>query len=278
MEFEGSLFTYYEPGRLTAFESGPKDSSKTVVFVGGLGDGFNAVPFLVPLNKTLNEAGWSLIQVYLSSSYSGYGISNLQKDTKELDYLVRFLCEKRGKSTIVFLGHSTGSQDCYWHNKYGETRDRITGYILQAPVSDREYMQKCMPDYQKMLRIAKEMRAQGKGQHLMPIVDDTPITADRYYSLAAFGGDDDVFSSDLPDDVLEKLYSGVERPMMLVHGSADECFPDNVSMLDLLERFKSFSPAIKRIEVIPDGDHCYTDKDAQQQLISVVMSFLDTIA
>lgn len=108
MEFHGTLFTYYEPDRLTAFESGPADSGKTVVFVGGLCDGYNSVPFLAPLQRALEEEGWSLIQTQLSSSYSGYGIVNLQKDCDELDHLIEYLKTRRSKSKIVVMGHSTG--------------------------------------------------------------------------------------------------------------------------------------------------------------------------
>lgn len=109
MEFHGTLFTYYEPDRLTAFECGPTDSKKTLVYVGGLADGYNSVPFLAPLQRALEEEGWSLVQVQLSSSYTGYGIVNLQKDCDELDHLIEFLKTRRDKSKIVVLGHSTGS-------------------------------------------------------------------------------------------------------------------------------------------------------------------------
>ena len=108
MEFQGTLYTYYEPDRLTAFESGPIDSPNTLVYIGGLTDGYNSVPYLQPLQSKLNDLNWSLIQVQLSSSYTGYGISTLQKDADELDHLVRYLTTKRNKSKIIFLGHSTG--------------------------------------------------------------------------------------------------------------------------------------------------------------------------
>jgi triacylglycerol esterase/lipase EstA (alpha/beta hydrolase family) len=108
MNFSGELFTYDEDARLIAFESGLVQSDKTIVFIGGLGDGLNAVPYLKPLETTLKSIGWSLTQVQLSSSVTGYGISSLQKDISELDKLVYYLITKRGKKSILFLGHSTG--------------------------------------------------------------------------------------------------------------------------------------------------------------------------
>lgn len=108
MQLSGTLYTYYEEDRLTAFESGDVSSPNSVVFIGGLSDGYNAVPFLEPLTTALTEIGWSLIQVQLSSSYTGYGFSSLQKDSDELDHLVKYLKDTRKKQKIVFLGHSTG--------------------------------------------------------------------------------------------------------------------------------------------------------------------------
>jgi triacylglycerol esterase/lipase EstA (alpha/beta hydrolase family) len=188
MKFSGQLFTYDKDSRLTAFETGPTESTETVVFIGGLGDGYNAVPFLPPLAKQLQELNMSLIQVQLSSSNQGYGTSNLQTDSEELDLLVTHLKEKRGKTKIVFLGHSTGCQDCYWHNKYGKTSQYIAGYILQAPVSDREHFKDNLPHFEQTLQLAIQYRQEGKGKELLPRKSfDAPITADRFFSFCTKG-------------------------------------------------------------------------------------------
>lgn len=210
MEFTGELFTYHLDDSsaiwksLVAFESGPRDSGKTVVFIGGLGDGFNNVPFLFPLYQTLASIGWSLTQVQLSSTFNGYGTTNLRTDAKELDQLIGVL-KQRGKKSIVLLGHSTGkytsqnskkqclylvlgSQDCYTHNKYGERNQDVLGYILQAPVSDREHFSKNLPNFQQSLELATSMKKEGKGDELLPRATFwAPITADRFYSLSSKG-------------------------------------------------------------------------------------------
>lgn len=186
MKFSGELFTYDEENRLTAFETGPIHSTETIVFIGGLGDGFNAVPYLLPLVEKLSSLNWSLVQVQLSSSFGGYGTTNLQRDTEELDSLITFLREKRGKSKIIFLGHSTGSQDCYWHNKNGKSS--IAGYILQAPLSDREFFQTDITNFQHYLDLSIKFRNEGKGNELLPVdAFSNPISADRFFSLCAKG-------------------------------------------------------------------------------------------
>ncbi|KAG0884374.1 hypothetical protein G6F15_005146 [Rhizopus arrhizus] len=191
--------------------------TNTIVFIGGLGDGLNAVPYLKPLETTLKSIGWSLTQVQLSSSVTGYGISSLQKDISELDKLIYYLTTKRGKKSILFLGHSTGCQDCFWHSKCGQYNQTILGYILQAPVSDREYMAKNFPHFQTTVELAISLKEQDKGTELLPrsAYPDVPITVDRFLSLAIKGGDDDVFSTDLTDQEIRTLYQNIHRPIYI---------------------------------------------------------------
>ncbi|RUP48251.1 hypothetical protein BC936DRAFT_144790 [Jimgerdemannia flammicorona] len=188
MELPGLLYTYNLHTRATAFESGDRNSGNSLVFIAGLTDGYNAVPYLPMLNAALEHTGWSLIQVTLSSSYLGYGINSLQQDCEELNVLVRYLVEKREKQKVVFLGHSTGCQDCIWFSRHAPYRQHVSCYILQAPVSDREFMIESLDGYDKYLRLATKMKKAGKGMELMPReVDTAPITADRFYALGAVG-------------------------------------------------------------------------------------------
>lgn len=278
MKFSGELFTYDDDSRLTAFETGPIQSTETVVFIGGLGDGFNAVPFLELLEKQLSELNWSLIQVQLSSSFNGYGNSNLQTDAKQLDSLVKHLKDKRGKKNIVFLGHSTGSQDCYWHNKNGETNQDIAGYILQAPVSDREHFKVNLPNFDQFVELAIKYRNEGKGQEYLPrAAMDAPITADRFFSLTVKGGDDDVFSTDLTDDEITHLYQGVRRPICWVYSDNDEYYASSQDKIQVMERFKNICPAIKVTANVPHGDHSIVRQDSQEYFVKVVKNFLTNI-
>ena len=81
-----------------------------------------------------------------------------------------------------------GCQDSYRHNKYGKMNESVLGYILQAPVSDREVMEKHLPDYEKYINEAKKMIDEGKSQDFMPrSANDIPCTAERFYSLGAIG-------------------------------------------------------------------------------------------
>ena len=91
---EGRLFIYNAERRLPAFiseTSGSRSVRKVVVFIGGLTDGFLATPYLTHLQSRIATAGWSLVQVLLSSSYAGYGHSSLRQDVEELDSLLHHL-------------------------------------------------------------------------------------------------------------------------------------------------------------------------------------------
>ncbi|KAG1472211.1 hypothetical protein G6F56_001679 [Rhizopus delemar] len=276
MKFSGELFTFEKESNLVAFESGLV-TDKTVVFIGGLGDGLNAVPYLEPLEESLTSFGWSLTQVQLSSSFNGYGTSNLQTDCQQLDALVDHLTTERGKKQIVFLGHSTGSQDCYWHNKYGQ--NRILGYILQAPVSDREHLEQNLDNFQENLKAAITLREQGKGLELLPrSVFWVPVTADRFYSLAAKGGDDDVFSTDLSDQEILFRFKDVNDPICWVYSENDEFYASKLPKQQVIERFQSLIPAIQTAVIVPEGDHSITKKASQDYFVSVVKDFIQKLS
>ncbi|OBZ83101.1 hypothetical protein A0J61_08850 [Choanephora cucurbitarum] len=275
MNFTGQLFTYDEENRLTAFETGPIESGKVVVFIGGLGDGYNAVPFIPLLAETLDKLGWSLIQVQLQSSYDGYGTSNLQNDICQLDSLVSYLLKEKQKKKIVFIGHSTGSQDCYWHNKSGQYNQSISGYVLQAPVSDREHFSKNLDNFEHHLKLATQLRDEGKGQELLP--RDTfwaPITADRFYSFGTRLGDDDVFSTDFTDEEIKGLYKDIHRPICWVYSENDEFYASEKDKRQVMERFKSLCPAIVETHIVPQGDHNITRTDSQQAFCQIIHDFL----
>ncbi|KAI8333612.1 hypothetical protein BC941DRAFT_401151 [Chlamydoabsidia padenii] len=276
MEFNGKLFTYHKELRLTAFESGVVGSNKTVIFMEGLTDGYNGVPYLSKLNDTVTKHGYSLIQIHTTSFYNGYGASSLSNDAKELDYLIDYLRQHRNRTQIVVMGHSTGCQDCYWHNKYG--RNKVAGYILQAPASDREYYVAECQDSACHIQLAVTMREQGRGSDWMPrFISDVPVTADRFYSLHAYGGDDDVFSTDLTDDELDKLYKDVNQPMMVIHGQQDEFYKSSMDPMVMLQRLQKSCPAIKKIAVVPGANHKIFDPQAQTILMDLVSSFLDML-
>ena len=194
-------------------------------------------------------SSWTLAQAILSSSYTGWGISSLQKDATELSECVKYFRSiKPGK--IVLMGHSTGCQDVleYLTGPGHENREPIDGGIIQAAVSDRESFVLTMdPEtYKTACEKAQKMVDDGDEDEILPSADidnylPCPITAKRFLSLASpnHDGDDDYFSSDLTDDQLQKTFGSLpsSSPLCILLSGSDEHIRPDVDYEQLLQRW-----------------------------------------
>ncbi|KAL1978534.1 hypothetical protein VTN31DRAFT_1393 [Thermomyces dupontii] len=158
---------YVHADRLTAFEFTYPENKRprphSLIVIGGLGDGLLTVPFLSSLAEALEDTDWSLFQVLLSSSFTGWSLSRLGRDAEEVGQCVHYVRNykqtqlgDKAAPKVVIMGHSTGSQDTL-HYLYMPNplpvdpvfdgglrhlvRPAVDGAILQAPVSDREVIQ-----------------------------------------------------------------------------------------------------------------------------------------
>lgn len=207
-----------------AFEfTPPSDVNKlhSLIFVGGLTDGFCTVPYVSKLAKALENTEWSVFSVLLSSSYGGWGVGSLDRDVNELGQCVRFIRDLKAArqpgppsspGKIAIMGHSTGSQDVL-HYLYSPTnsdgleslaRPPLDGAILQAPASDREGLQAIIADslqpeelkktYNELVELSrKKVSAGGDIDDILPMDKtaelsypaDTPLSARRFLSLVS---------------------------------------------------------------------------------------------
>jgi pimeloyl-ACP methyl ester carboxylesterase len=234
-QLHGALFKYGPKSAQVAFRTG--DFNHQVIFIGGLTDGLLATDYLEPLSIALEVEKWSLVQPLLSSSYSGYGISSLEQDALELDQLISYLINKENSEGVILLGHSTGCQDIvhYMRTNFACSK-AVSGVILQAPVSDREY-RATLPETAEMIDLAAKMISEGRGMDLMPreANPDAPITAYRYHSLCSYMGDDDMFSSDLSEDQLRQRLGHMSTTQCQVCCSASVCWlsPKTIILLSV---------------------------------------------
>ncbi|KAK9289007.1 hypothetical protein L1049_017478 [Liquidambar formosana] len=271
-QFRGVLFKYGPNPIQVAFKTG--DYRQQVIFIGGLTDGFLATEYLEPLAIALENEKWSLVQLLLSSSYSGYGISSLQQDAMELDQLINYLINKEDSEGVVLLGHSTGCQDIvhYMHTNAACSR-AVRAAILQAPVSDREH-RATLPETAAMIDLASTMISEARGTELMPreANPDAPITAYRYHSLCAYMGDDDMFSSDLSDDQLRmRLGHMTNTPCQVIFSMADEYVPDYVDKKALVERLCRALGGAEKVE-IEWGNHSLSNR--VDEVVQAIIDFV----
>eukprot|EP00468_Gymnochlora_sp_CCMP2014_P001624 CAMPEP_0167742570 /NCGR_PEP_ID=MMETSP0110_2-20121227/1509_1 /TAXON_ID=629695 /ORGANISM="Gymnochlora sp., Strain CCMP2014" /LENGTH=185 /DNA_ID=CAMNT_0007626795 /DNA_START=167 /DNA_END=721 /DNA_ORIENTATION=+ len=172
------------------------------------------------------------MQPLIQSSYDGYGHSSVDQDAEDISHLVKAIRKENPKSTVVFMGHSTGCQDAVTYcKKFNCESLSLNAVILQAPVSDREAMALESNDVKKWSEIAKKMIAEGNENEFMPRDSHfSPITAYRYNSLSGRMTDDDMFSSDLKDTELKQKLYCVNVP------TADEYVPESVDVPLLAQR------------------------------------------
>eukprot|EP01112_Ceratiomyxa_fruticulosa_P007043 TRINITY_DN1813_c0_g1_i1.p1 TRINITY_DN1813_c0_g1~~TRINITY_DN1813_c0_g1_i1.p1 ORF type:complete len:274 (+),score=41.52 TRINITY_DN1813_c0_g1_i1:863-1684(+) len=272
---EGVLFTYHAARRLVGFQSGDVKCENILVYIGGLTDGFLAHPYLHKLNEKLKENNWSLVQVILSSSYSGYGTSSLAKDTEELDALIDYLLANRPVKNVCLLGHSTGCQDIVWYLKHGKNKHHIKKGFLQGAVSDREYMWRSVKDTEKWATVAEDFVKSGLEKELMPVsAHEVPITAYRYNSLVNVGGDDDFFSCDFSNEKLEEIFLHMrDVPCLWVFSEKDEFVP--VEYAPLIPRKIEEAVGKKHKVVVMNGDDHECNKNPDlfvQEVISFLIS------
>ncbi|BEI83793.1 hypothetical protein CcaverHIS002_0403970 [Cutaneotrichosporon cavernicola] len=222
-------FSTHEGKTYPYFVSGPH-SDKAVIFIGGLYNGLGDVPYTHALADALAKAGWKLVQFHWTSAYEGFGTSSLTRDASELHALASHLRDHH-TSTIVVMGHSTGSQDVI---HLLTTLGGVEGGIMQAPVSDREHfsVDPTTKAWTDMLPIATKMVDEGKGKEIIPGFDKVGgmnMSAYRLWSLMSSSGDDDYFSSDLPDTAdgvhkhpLDGSFGALNVPALALFSEKDE--------------------------------------------------------
>ncbi|KAJ2904617.1 dolichol-phosphate mannosyltransferase [Zalerion maritima] len=283
-----------------AYELGREDSRNAVVFIGGLGDGPHTIPYVRTIAQHLKSSrpdlSYSIFEIRMTSSFGGFGFSSLQNDVADISALVSHLRGELGRQKVVLLGHSTGCQDCMEYAARTATATgtgtengavpAVDGFVLQGPVSDREALSLSMSQHDTDAAIAwaEGLIKTGQGDEVMPRTMvpafKTPITAYRWWSLAGRGGDDDYFSSDLPDTRLAEIWRPFSKPVLILHSAEDEHVPPSVDVKACTDKWMSFcAPGIATSlsGSIPGANHRVEKTDAQQWMANTVAAFLDNV-
>jgi alpha-beta hydrolase superfamily lysophospholipase len=280
---DGQMFRYSEEDKnLIGFVSLNTSSrtvcSSAVILVPGLTDGFMSMNYTQHLSKELIAINFSLVQVNLSSSFYQFGISSLQNDSKELTQLVKYIRSEYNFQKMFLLGSSTGTQDALWFAEHSEACKLIDGFILQAPISDRDVMAE-MDSTQRLLEEARRLRTGGSMDSLLSEkFEGAPITAYRYLSLAERLGDDDMFSVDLTMEELKRVIPKVPVPIALCYSAEDEYVPN---MEGLRETAKRLSTILEETSPKVDvkyfsGDHGLSKPEYYIPFVEYVCHFVST--
>lgn len=263
----GTLFLYDCEKKLVAFESGCSSSSRCLIFLGGLTDGFLSVPYLENLSVSLKDDDCSFIQVLFRSSNLQYGWHTLDDDIDDLQTLLDYLNKHRPNlRSILLMGHSTGCQDIIHYLRRGKAHPKITRVILQGPVSDRQYLSR-LDSTRDQLNFCRS-HPEDQRQWLPRDLHDPPLTVERCRSLNERNSIEDLFSSDLTDEELEKIYGKIEIPIHWIWSKQDQFVPDDLR--DEVQRFVQLKLAKKdksTFFLLEEANHFVEDPQEQNLMI-----------
>lgn len=271
---------HFVPPNLSAFEPSKSLSAdtniNTLLWIGGLFDTPLSVAYPLEIARALGPT-WSLVTGNLASSGKSWGISSIAQDAEEMAKLVAYFKELRPGGKVVIMGHSTGCQDCmeYTVGAKADQRPAVDGVILQAPVSDREAMDHHMPKafMHEANQLALEMCREGREKDAMPnrltgpLFGRVAITARRWVDIASpapdHAGADDYFSSDLPDERLQRTFGRLPptSPLLILFSGDDDSVPPSVNKDDMVLRWvKTVEQAGSKVDrlngsIVPGASH-----------------------
>lgn len=139
------------------------------------------------------------------------------------------------------------------------------------------------PDfYATTLEYAEDMLARGEQDEIMPRslippIFMSPVSAYRWHSLIAKGGDDDYFSSDLGDEELKRTFGRLDKETLILVAGEDEMVPRGVDKEGLLERWvrASGGNVVSALsEVVEGADHALSGEGMRTVFAERVMRFL----
>jgi hypothetical protein len=263
-----------------------------LLVVAGLGNALLEPPYIAQLARDLPR--WRVVQLLLRTAGPGWGTGSLAGDAADL--AVATAHYRPDAARIVLLGHSTGCQSIATYLRDGgDGGDGVDGYVLQAGVSDREYLEHAVPRdvLAETCRRAGALVAAGDGQETMrrsdtAVLGPAPCSAARWLSLASPGhdGPDDLFSSDLDDAAVRTTWAALARaaPGLVLLGARDEFMPPGVDKAALLARWTTFVREAggvldPRSAVVEGATHDYSGcgEEPLRDLVRRVSAFLDAV-
>nr|XP_031861988.1 uncharacterized protein CI109_002401 [Kwoniella shandongensis]KAA5529060.1 hypothetical protein CI109_002401 [Kwoniella shandongensis] len=310
------------------FTSGDLNATRAVIFIGGLTNGLGGVPYSYALSEALGKAGWKFstgarrtedmgLEVWIGTGMKWPSLSNIYEPTACPPVLSFFTlsvaaCKPHwavvvpaifhqidtppavGLSTIIIMGHSTGSQNVIHYlsssTHASDPETQVQGGIMQAPVSDREFMPLIgMTDHINAVPLAERMISEGRGDELMPKdfrekagfgQGELAINAYRLRSLVGVGGDDDYFSSDIPLDPtppfkhsLSDSFGVLSAPALALYSEKDA--PYQVAKPeDLLPRWAEAAKGKLEWRILKGASHEVPEPEAQVIVCEEVVGWL----
>ncbi len=225
---------------------------------------------------------WVLVQPLLTSSHQGWGTGSLDRDADELLLLARCLRAEHASEGMVIVGHSTGCQDAARYaarHRGAAAAAPLLGAVLQAPVSDREWLA-AQPETASRLATSRALVAAGRGEEVAFVaadLDGAPVAARRWVALASDRGDEDLFSGDLTPEELRAagrlggLAAGAGVPTLALFSGADEYAAPASAAALRANMVATLGPAL-RVRVVEGAGHSLAGKE--EAAAAAIVDFL----
>ena len=250
---KGSIFVYDDNNSI-AFKN-EIISSKTIVFLDGLGGNILSNAYIQKLNEFCISQGITLVIPQLRSM-PNFNIVPIEWDIEDINNVLNLII-----GDVVLMGHSTGCNDILLYLKKFNS-SKIKGVILQAPVSDPESV-----NYDIVTRNMKLIEDSCPENLYIELPNQGLWRKERYISLYLKNGKEDVFSSYL-DDELFSMWSKKMKILSILSGS------DEFSKFDLTQKFLLMG----KVKVIEKADHSVSSDILQNELIETIDNFLIEIS
>jgi hypothetical protein len=139
--------------------------------------------------------------------------------------------------------------------------------------------------FAQTLKHAEDMIGRGEKDEivpkaLIPPIFTSPVTAYRWHSLIAKGGDDDFFSSNLDDNAIAVKFGNLDKPTLIMPSENDDMIPPDVDKVGLLKRWKDAAPegVVSGLSSVnPGADHGLSEEGMQKWFVERVIQFLETV-
>ena len=225
---EGKL--YQINNQLSYFLNGK--SNKLILLIGGLGDLLFSVKYFEYLWEKLND--YKLCIPIMRSSGNSFGNTIIWDDVEDIKEIIKHISYNNEIKDIYLIGHSTGCQDilCLFKKKI-QKEFPIRKCILQGPVSDRDYVkddQKLKNEIKRIENISNILFKDWNNSQLKNSIEVSqylydnkyPLLIRRFISLYSKLGDEDWFSYDIEQNILNQLYSIIDIPFLFVFSLNDQ--------------------------------------------------------
>ena len=262
-----------------------KKTDKALIHIHGMAGNFYENRFLDAMAKEITDNGFVFLVINTRGHdiIADFPLAGDKEDFKRIGNAYEKFeeCIFDIKSAVVYLeqnkyteialcGHSLGANKVAYY--VAETHDsRINKLIFMSP-PDMVGLAEKEPDHENLLKLAKKMCFEGKGEELMPNIvwDGYYLSASTYVNLNSRDYPVDIFNT--YDKNKPSLLSEIRIPTLAIFGEKDDAsILPQAQALAVIKSKATNSPSFDT-EIIKGANHSYFGKE--KEMAKVIVDWL----